>query len=79
MRERPGKLTFRFWQEGPGHDRNINRPEAMIECIDYVHANPVRRGLCALPGEWRWSSWRQYHEPDASEDPRVPRITRRFV
>ena len=25
--ERPGKKTFRFWQEGPGYDRNVNSPE----------------------------------------------------
>ena len=24
--ERPGKRVFRFWQEGPGYDRNLDRP-----------------------------------------------------
>src|SRR5262245_33144976 len=23
VRERPGKMVFRFWQEGPGYDRNL--------------------------------------------------------
>ncbi len=33
--------------------------------IDYIHANPVRRGLVARPEEWTWSSCRAwtYDEP----------------
>jgi putative transposase len=26
--------------------------------IDYLHANPVRRGLAANPKDWEWSSAR---------------------
>ena len=33
-RERPGKTTFRFWQEGPGFDRNLFTPEAIAASID---------------------------------------------
>ena len=31
----------------------------------YVHANPVRAGLCEHPKDWQWSSYRAYypHEP----------------
>ena len=61
--ERPGKQTFRFWQEGPGHDRNLIEPEAVLAVIDYIHSNPVKRGLCESPEAWRWSSWRYYHAP----------------
>ncbi len=32
--------------------------------INYLHANPVRRGLVAEPGEWEWSSWRSYYLDD---------------
>jgi hypothetical protein len=28
--------------------------------IDYLHANPVRRGLCERPEEWFWSSAASY-------------------
>ena len=28
--------------------------------IDYIHANPVRRGLVAQPTDWEWSSARWY-------------------
>ena len=28
IRERPAKTTFRFWQEGPGYDRNLSTEKA---------------------------------------------------
>jgi putative transposase len=60
VRERPGKYCFRFWQEGPGYDRNINTVKALESSIDYIHMNPVRRGLCERPTDWPWSSARYY-------------------
>src|SRR6185436_17509747 len=45
VRERPGKTSFRFWQEGPGYDRNLNTPAVIEAAVDYIHRNPVRRGL----------------------------------
>jgi hypothetical protein len=27
--------------------------------VDYIHANPVRRGLAATPADWHDSSFRQ--------------------
>jgi putative transposase len=59
--ERPGKPVFRFWQEGPGYDRNLTRLDSVIQALEYAHANPVRRALCTCPAEWRWSSWHFYH------------------
>ena len=29
VRERPGKTCYRFWQEGPGFDRNLFTPDAI--------------------------------------------------
>jgi REP-associated tyrosine transposase len=41
-----GKKTERlFWQSGGGYDRNAIEPGTLIEMIDYIHMNPVRRGL----------------------------------
>ena len=60
VRERPGKHCFRFWQEGPGYDRNIASVKALEGSIDYIHMNPVRRGLCDRPTDWPWSSARYY-------------------
>jgi putative transposase len=60
VRQRPGVTTFRFWQEGPGYDRNLTRPRTALLAIDYLHNNPVRRGLCARSTDWKWSSARWY-------------------
>ena len=74
VRQRPGVMTFRFWQEGPGYDRNLTRPEAILAVIDYIHNNPVRRGLCQRVVEWRWSSARYYHTEGEEQDSALPRI-----
>jgi len=58
VRERPGKYCFRFWQEGPGFDRNIFSAQALAASIDYIHLNPVKRGLCLSAIDWKWSSAR---------------------
>ncbi len=60
IRERPGKMTFRFWQEGPGYDRNVLGSRALRTMINYLHMNPVRCGLVDHPRQWKWSSWRYY-------------------
>ena len=74
VRERPGKYAFRFWQEGPGHDENIRSEEHLINAINYVHTNPVTRGLCERPEDWPWSSARQYLGMEVA--PGVPAMTR---
>jgi putative transposase len=60
VQERPGKFCFRFWQEGPGYDRNLNTTASIEAAIEYMHENPVRRGLVASALEWKWSSARWY-------------------
>ncbi|MEW4569083.1 transposase [Tautonia sp. JC769] len=56
-RRRPdGSRTFHFWQAGGGYDRNIIEPTTLQHMIDYVHLNPVRRGLVDRPERWEWSS-----------------------
>ena len=75
VRERPGKHCFRFWQEGPGYDRNINSVEALQASVNYIHMNPVRRGLCEKPTDWPWSSARYYMlEPPRQQFPDLPYI-----
>lgn len=58
VQERPGKFCFRFWQEGPGFDRNLFSAEAVSSSIDYIHTNPVKRGLCRAAVDDKWSSAR---------------------
>jgi REP-associated tyrosine transposase len=73
IRERPGKRTFRFWQEGPGYDRNLQKPAAIQAAMNYLHMNPVRRGLVARVCDWKWSSARWYlNDPPRGQDPDLP-------
>jgi putative transposase len=62
-----GKQFLRFWQRGGGYDRNLWEPRPIWEMLDYIHANPVRRGLCARPEDWPWSSDRAYRGLEPSE------------
>ncbi len=50
----------RFWQPGGGYDRNAIETAAVHQMIEYIHANPVRRGLAASAEDWPWSSARWY-------------------
>jgi putative transposase len=72
--ERPGKWTFRFWQEGPGYDRNLTSQTTVLSAIDYIHLNPVRRGLVARAVDWKWSSARVYVSDGNDHDPDLPSI-----
>ena len=74
IRQRPGVETFRYWQEGPGYDRNLTNTKTVLAAVDYVHLNPVRRGLCRSATEWRWSSARHYVEDALPVDPSLPSI-----
>ena len=48
-----------FWQKRY-YDFNIRNQEQFIEKLRYIHRNPVRRGLCARPEDWAWSSFLQH-------------------
>jgi len=74
IRQRPGVMTFRFWQEGGGYDRNLWNPTAIRSAIDYIHMNPVRRGLCEHPSDWRWSSARFYDQSANEPDTSIPSV-----
>ena len=55
-RQRGRKTERLFWQSGGGYDRNIISPRTLLNAIDYIHRNPVRRGLVEQANEWKWSS-----------------------
>ncbi len=50
----------RFWQHGGGYDRVVRDEEELREKINYIHNNPVKRGLVDRPTDWKWSSARWY-------------------
>ena len=75
VRERPGKTCFRFWQEGPGYDRNLTTPAVIDTAIEYIHMNPVRRGLVKRAVDWKWSSASWYVlGPSRQQQPGLPFI-----
>src|SRR5947207_8291124 len=59
-RTRGRRTETHFWQSGGGYDRNIETADALLKMIDYIHLNPVRKGLVVRPEEWNWSSVRQF-------------------
>jgi len=55
------RARYRFWQAGGGYDRNLTTVKGVHAAVEYVHSNPVRRGLTSSPTEWPWSSARDWH------------------
>jgi hypothetical protein len=43
-----------FW------DRFVRHPKEFRERLEYMHLNPVRKGLASRPEEWRWSSYNNF-------------------
>lgn len=50
---------YQFWQEGY-HPKQINGDDMMIQKIEYIHHNPVKRGYVRNPEDWRYSSANNY-------------------
>jgi putative transposase len=46
------RSSFNFWQRGGGYDRNLRSVADIHEKVNYVHNNPVRRGLVSRPSRW---------------------------
>jgi len=54
------RTYHRFWQPGSGYDENVSAPDALHAMANYVHYNPVKRGLVSRQEEWPWSSARNW-------------------
>jgi REP-associated tyrosine transposase len=48
-----------FWQTRY-YDRNIRGYDEFVLKLRYLHRNPTKRGLCASPEQWPWSSFNHY-------------------
>ncbi len=48
------------------YDFNVWTRRKQVEKLRYMHENPVKRGLVLEPGQWAWSSFRDYaqNHPD---------------
>jgi putative transposase len=49
-----------FWQ-ARFYDFNVYTSGKKKEKLNYMHANPVVRGLVGHPKDWKWSSWEFYY------------------
>jgi len=59
----PLSLHPRFWQRR-FYDFNVWSTRKRNEKINYMHFNPVKRGLTPTPKEWRWSSYLFYRNAE---------------
>jgi REP-associated tyrosine transposase len=55
----------RVWQRR-FYDLKVWSEKKRLEKVDYMHGNPVKRGLVTSPDQWPWSSFRFYDLEDAS-------------
>jgi putative transposase len=58
-----------FWQKR-FYDFNVWSESKREQKLNYIHNNPMKRGLVDEPDQWRWSSYRSY----AHQDPGLVRI-----
>ena len=50
---------MRFWQRR-FFDFNVWSLKKRVEKLEYMHMNPVKRGLLTHPKDWPWSSFSFY-------------------
>jgi len=53
------ELPARFWQRR-FLDFNVWSLKKRVEKLEYMHMNPVKRGLVTHPKDWPWSSFSFY-------------------
>jgi putative transposase len=52
--------TSRVWRK-EFFDHMVRSDEHLHELIDYIHDNPVRRGLASTADRWEFSSWHEIY------------------
>ena len=55
---------YSFWQRR-FYDFNVWSSGKLEQKLDYMHRNPVQRGLVSHPKYWPWSSWAYYEKGEA--------------
>jgi REP element-mobilizing transposase RayT len=50
---------YQLWQDGH-HPQQIVSEEMMLQKLEYMHNNPIRRGYVDDAADWRYSSARNY-------------------
>jgi putative transposase len=65
LRKRAGKdRERRFWQPTK-HPEGIFTEKFYVQKVNYIHLNPVRKGLVRFPEDWRFSSAAYWLRGDA--------------
>ena len=62
-----GRDVGKVWED-EYHDHRLRSEERVWATLDYVHENPVRRGLCARAEDWPWSTVNPRFRPWIEED-----------
>ena len=52
-----------FWDRFVRHDKEFRQR------LEYMHLNPVRKGLVARPQDWRWSSYNNFDRSERAACP----------
>ena len=68
------EAPFHLWQSGPGFDSNVRGWDDVLSTVDYIHTNPVKRGLRTRPEDYRWSSARQWSRATGDLDVGLPQV-----
>jgi REP element-mobilizing transposase RayT len=55
------ELDQPMWQADGFFDRACRNDKEVYDAVEYVHDNPVRKGLMAVPEEWPFSSAHPKH------------------
>ena len=58
----------RFWQPR-FYDFNVYSAKKIREKLEYMHSNPVKRGLLRNPSDWLWSSFLSYEKGEGGLAP----------
>jgi putative transposase len=59
-----GEEPRRFWQKR-FFDFNVWSDAKRKEKLNYMHANPVKKGIVKHAKDWPWSSWAFYHSGES--------------
>jgi len=59
--KKPHKIdsTYQVWEEG-SHPQLISNDKMLLQKLEYIHQNLVKRGYVDLAEHWRYSSMRNY-------------------
>jgi putative transposase len=63
----------RLWQ-GRFFDRALRTVKEYHDTAEYIHLNPVQRGLVKRPGDWKWSSVHEHALQGVAHTWRGPRL-----